>query len=52
MKSEWKKEKKMRQLGSQWPMEYGVTKEGLVARDQRRCCAAEGGRAPEDRVWL
>ena len=32
-------------------MEYGVTRRGLVARDQRRCCEARG-RAAMDRVWL
>ena len=51
VKSGKKKGKKMRQLGSQWPMEYGVTRRGLVARDQRRCCEARG-RAAMDRVWL
>ena len=42
VKSGKKKGKKMWQLGSQWPMEYGVTRRGLVARDQRRCCEARG----------
>ena len=39
----------MRQLGSQWPVEYGVTKGGLVVRHQRQ---RQRQRKGIDRVWL